>query len=108
MPAMHAGAYAASQPQDLSFPPSAPLTPAEVPRGVRVVAPPDAWQHLTWLALDFGFDPCARKPARGDQQAAPRPSCGTPHAFSFKFDKPGTYHFTCSIHPRMVGTIVVQ
>jgi plastocyanin len=28
--------------------------------------------------------------------------------FSFKFDKPGTYHFTCSIHPRMVGTIVVQ
>jgi plastocyanin len=28
--------------------------------------------------------------------------------FSFKFDKPGTYKFTCSIHPRMVGTIVVQ
>jgi plastocyanin len=28
--------------------------------------------------------------------------------FSFKFDKPGTYHFTCSIHPRMVGTIVVE
>ena len=32
----------------------------------------------------------------------------TNEAFSFKFDKPGTYHFTCSIHPRMVGTIVVQ
>ena len=29
-------------------------------------------------------------------------------SFTFKFDKPGTYHFTCSIHPRMVGTIVVQ
>jgi plastocyanin len=28
--------------------------------------------------------------------------------FSFKFDKPGTYHFTCAIHPRMVGTIIVQ
>jgi plastocyanin len=28
--------------------------------------------------------------------------------FSFKFDRPGTYHFTCSIHPRMVGTVVVQ
>jgi plastocyanin len=26
----------------------------------------------------------------------------------YKFDKPDTYHFTCSIHPRMVGTIVVQ
>ena len=32
----------------------------------------------------------------------------TDESFSFKFDKPGTYHFTCSIHPRMVGLIVVQ
>ncbi len=32
----------------------------------------------------------------------------TDETFSFKFAKPGTYHFTCSIHPRMVGTIVVQ
>lgn len=32
----------------------------------------------------------------------------TSESFAFKFDKPGTYHFTCSIHPRMVGTIVVQ
>jgi len=32
----------------------------------------------------------------------------TNESFSFKFDKPGTYHYTCSIHPRMVGTIVVQ
>jgi plastocyanin len=33
---------------------------------------------------------------------------GTHERFSVKFDKPGTYHYTCSIHPRMVGTIVVQ
>jgi len=32
----------------------------------------------------------------------------TNESFSFKFDKPGTYPFTCSIHPRMVGIIVVQ
>jgi len=32
----------------------------------------------------------------------------TNESFTFKFEKPGTYHFTCSIHPRMVGTIVVQ
>jgi plastocyanin len=32
----------------------------------------------------------------------------TDESFSFKFDKPGTYHFTCSIHPRMVGTIIVK
>jgi plastocyanin len=28
--------------------------------------------------------------------------------FSFKFDKPGTYRFVCSIHPKMVGTITVE
>jgi plastocyanin len=32
----------------------------------------------------------------------------TKESFSFKFATPGTYHFTCSIHPRMVGTIIVQ
>ena len=32
----------------------------------------------------------------------------TNESYSFKFERPGTYHFTCSIHPRMVGTIVVQ
>jgi plastocyanin len=32
----------------------------------------------------------------------------TNETFSYKFDKPGTYRFTCSIHPRMVGTVVVQ
>jgi plastocyanin len=32
----------------------------------------------------------------------------TDETFSFRFDKPGTYHFTCSIHPKMVGTIIVE
>ena len=32
----------------------------------------------------------------------------TDESFSFKFVKPGTYRFTCSIHPRMVGTIIVK
>jgi len=32
----------------------------------------------------------------------------TNESFSVRFDKPGTYRYACSIHPRMVGTIVVQ
>ena len=32
----------------------------------------------------------------------------TNQQFSFRFDIPGTYHFTCSMHPQMVGTIIVQ
>lgn len=29
-------------------------------------------------------------------------------SFSFRFDKPGTYKYVCSIHPQMVATIVVK
>jgi plastocyanin len=29
-------------------------------------------------------------------------------SFAFKFDKPGTYRFICSIHPQMTGTIIVK
>jgi plastocyanin len=29
-------------------------------------------------------------------------------SFTFKFDKPGTYRYVCSIHPQMIGTIVVK
>jgi len=64
-------AYAEARPQEISFPPPAPLTPAEVPRGTRSTDPPEAWEHLTWKSLAFRFD--------------------QPHAFSFRFDS--------SMHP---------
>ena len=32
----------------------------------------------------------------------------TDESFSFTFDKPGTYPYFCSIHPKMTGTVVVQ
>lgn len=32
----------------------------------------------------------------------------TDDRFSFTFAKPGTYKYFCSIHPHMVGTIVVK
>jgi len=36
------------------------------------------------------------------------PALDTDDKFSFTFDKPGTYKYFCSIHPHMVGTIVVK
>lgn len=32
----------------------------------------------------------------------------TDDTYSFKFAKPGTYKYACSIHPRMIGTILVK
>ena len=32
----------------------------------------------------------------------------TKDSFTFKFDKPGTYHYLCTIHPKMLGTVVVE
>lgn len=29
-------------------------------------------------------------------------------SFTFKFDKPGTYKYLCSIHPKMMAAIIVQ
>jgi plastocyanin len=29
-------------------------------------------------------------------------------SYSVKFDKPGTYKYGCSIHPKMSGTVIVQ
>lgn len=85
---VHAVAYAEAHPQEISFPPSAPLTPAQVPRGVRAVDPPEAWAHLTWLSLNFKFT--------------------EPHAFAFKFDsalEPATQvmRFTATAHGDLDG-----
>jgi plastocyanin len=29
-------------------------------------------------------------------------------SFAHTFEKPGTYHYVCSIHPQMTGTVVVK
>lgn len=32
----------------------------------------------------------------------------TDESFSYKFDKPGTYDYFCSLHPKMTGKVVVE
>ena len=57
---------------------------------------------VTWTNTD-------EKPriARSDRGLT-RSTVDTDGSMTFTFDKPGTYHFTCSIHPRMIVTVVVE
>jgi plastocyanin len=36
------------------------------------------------------------------------PPLDTGETFSFRFEKPGTYRYFCSIHPHMQGTVIVR
>jgi plastocyanin len=36
------------------------------------------------------------------------PPLDTGESYSHVFDKPGTYHYFCSLHPHMQGTVVVR
>ena len=47
-------AYVEAQPAGKRrFPPSAPLTPKDVPKGKRTALGPEAWKHPTWKAIQF-------------------------------------------------------
>lgn len=85
--------YAEGRPQNISFPPPAPLTPTEVPRGEPADDPVDAWEHLTWKSLDFRF-----------QQ---------PHSFAFRFDsaldpESGVMRFVATAHGDLDGDGVLS
>ena len=82
--------FAATSGPDALFPPGVPLTPTEVPRGVRADDPPGVWDQPTWRALGFGFDHA--------------------HAFSFAFEStPGPHpHFKAIAHGDLDGDGVVS
>lgn len=58
---------------------------------------------VTWINLDEDVHT-----VKSDAGLFKSGGLDTNQQFSFRFDIPGTYHFTCSLHPQMVGTIIVQ
>lgn len=63
----------------------------------------DRGTTVVWKNLDgephtvVGLDAAFRSPALDQNDT-----------FKFTFDKPGTYKYLCSIHPKMTGTITVK
>ena len=43
-----------------------------------------------------------------DKRFASSSGLDTGDQYSFKFDKPGSYEYFCSLHPMMVGKVIVQ
>ncbi|PIE06293.1 MAG: hypothetical protein CSA75_00280, partial [Sorangium cellulosum] len=79
-------AYAEGKELAASFPPPAPLTPAEVPRGVAVQDPPELWDTPTWRALHYKHE--------------------YPHRYSFKFEvipEPSRIWFQATAHGDLNG-----
>ncbi|MBX3129549.1 MAG: hypothetical protein KF718_22715 [Polyangiaceae bacterium] len=84
--ATRATVLAVGRPPSAAYPPSAPLTPAEVPKGQRVTDPPGTWSHPTWQELGFFID--------------------VPHSFSFLFESEGGEsgsRFTARAHGDLDG-----
>ena len=60
---------------------------------------------VTWINKDS----TAHSVISGDGPAAFKSGgLDTGDKYDFTFTKPGTYHYRCSLHPQMTGTIVVQ
>jgi hypothetical protein len=82
-------AYGREHPVGQAFPSSAPMTPSTPPRGRCEADAPGAWEHPTWIALDF----------------RPVPP-GTPHCFAFAFDSaltPAKATFRAHAHADLDG-----
>jgi plastocyanin len=90
---------------------SAPLAAADDPNTVIVKSfmftpmsmTVKAGTKITWMNKDEEPHTVA-----SDEGLFRSSALDTDESFSYEFDKPGTYHYTCSIHPRMIGTITVE
>jgi len=69
-------------------------TPITVPVGTT----------LTWT----NHDDVPHTVVSDDQQSFKSKALDTDEKFSHTFDKPGTYSYFCSIHPKMVAKVIVE
>ncbi len=63
-----------------------------------------AGTEVTWI----NHDDIPHTVVSDDRSTFKSRALDTDEKFSFKFDKPGTYPYFCSIHPKMTAKIIVQ
>jgi plastocyanin len=63
-----------------------------------------AGTEVTWV----NHDDIPHTVVSDDKSTFKSRALDTDEKFSFKFDKPGTYPYFCSIHPKMTAKIIVQ
>ena len=63
-----------------------------------------AGAKVTWV----NRDDAPHKVASAGKAFPASPVLDTADGYSFNFAKPGTYDYFCSLHPHMVGKIIVQ
>ncbi len=62
-----------------------------------------AGETVTWTNLDE--EPHTVVSVEGIFRSS---ALDTKDSFSFKFERPGTYRYLCTLHPKMLGTVVVE
>ena len=100
----------------------APVRTAEAPRAWTGGAP-RAKREVTIDNFTFGKDAVVVAPGTevtwvnrddmphtvvADDKSFSSPPLDTGDRFSHTFDKPGTYDYYCSLHPKMTGRVVVE
>ena len=105
--ALGAGAYAAETDQApqvaaMAAPGAITIDNFAFAPAILTVAP---GTKVTWSNKDE--EPHTVTSADGGQTFK-SPALDTDDKFSFTFDTPGTYKYFCSIHPHMVGVVVVK
>ena len=98
----------------------------EASRPVKAAAPPQAQEMTATVKIDnFNFSPATLQIKAGtkvtwtnaddiphtvvsDDKVFKSKALDTDEKFSFTFDKPGTYPYFCSLHPKMTAKVIVQ
>lgn len=87
---------------------NAPAEPVEVKIDNFTFAPPTLTVAAGTTVKWVNRDDIPHTVVSEDKSTFKSKALDTDDSFSYTFTKPGTYHYFCSIHPKMVAKVAVQ